>query len=289
MPALFLFCFKETMPNYCDWHIVFSKLSEKNARKLRDCINKNKFCETVSPQSKEVLADKRLEHKYYKAEKEYKERNWIYPSADDYKKLREKYPFKQLWYDWNCHNWGTKWGMCDASMTKLGRNSAGEYQFTVDFWTARSPLSIDVLEKCSKKFDCDIYYEYSEPWMWFSWIQEYSKWELTLDNYRDDPYYWEVRVCLGCDHSYGDTNEEDWYDWHHFICYNCWTRLVNEYAQHVNKIKKIVRSVNSTLNEDTYRTKIINKIIKEFSIEQFEVAEFIYDAYEDWLLYSNGS
>lgn len=276
------------MPNYCNWHIVFSKLSEKDALKLRDCIKKWKFCETVFPQPKEVKDDSKLEAKYWAADKEYLDRTWHFMSADEREKLREKYPYKQLWYDWNNYNWGTKWGMCDAEMTNLW-GKINEYSFSCNFWTAWSPLSIAVLGKCSTKFNCDIHYEYDEPWCCFSWIQEYSEWELIRDDYWDDAYYWEVRVCLGCGNSYWETDDEAWYDGHHYICYECGHILVNQYTGLGDKIKKIVNSVDCTLAEDTYRTKVINKILKQFWIDQFEVAEFIYDCYEDWLLNTNNS
>ena len=62
------------MPNYCNGHIDFYRLSEKNCLKLRDCIARGKFCETVMPQPKEVKLDSRNEKLYWEADKEYRDK-----------------------------------------------------------------------------------------------------------------------------------------------------------------------------------------------------------------------
>ena len=61
--------------------------------------------------------------------------------------------FNQGGYDWNCKNWGTKWGFCDCSVEELS-----EDYIKYDFSTAWSPITTVIIEM-SKQFP-DITFEY---------------------------------------------------------------------------------------------------------------------------------
>ena len=78
--------------------------------------------------------------------------------SDDYK---DRFLFDN-WYDWNHHNYGTKWGCYDNEfdITK------GCYRFT----TAWSPLSNDLIEKLAKIFPSFIY-TYEEETGWGGWMK----------------------------------------------------------------------------------------------------------------------
>ena len=54
--------------------------------------------------------------------------------------------FNQGGYDWNCKNWGTKWGFCDCEI-----EDADGYDFMYSFSTAWSPITPVILEM-SKQF-----------------------------------------------------------------------------------------------------------------------------------------
>lgn len=278
------------MPNYCNWNITFSRLSEEDYNKLRTAIKRNRFCETVFPQPLEVKKDSRYEHLYFKAEKEYKEKNWVYPPKEWRDEMREKYPYKQLRYNWNNNNRWTKWGMCEASLWKK-QLTTDWISLNVIFWTAWSPLSDEVLEKCSEKYHCRIYYQFDEPWCCFSWQKWAENWEIIQEEWYEDWYYWEWVECEVCHCQYDWTNEDDWYfddDREMMICSYCGDRLIHEFRE-IDKYEHLVNllsEVDNTWEDDDYRRECINKIYNTFSLD-ITSAEFVFRQYQDWVLSTN--
>ena len=95
--------------------------------------------------------------------------NFVPPTEEDY---------LNGWYDWNCNNWGTKWGICDLQepdnlddkpLTSIGYS----------FCTAWSPCT-PVIESMAKAFpELSFEYSYEECGMQFAGIKKYNDGELT--------------------------------------------------------------------------------------------------------------
>ena len=207
------------MPNNCDMTLYVSRLTKKNKDKLVSRLNENDKSEGIAerliPYSKEVRDDLEMEHECHKMEREIRERYKPLIEKDESKtqemikeldKVREEHPYKQLWYHWQIENWWQKWWLCDVSVHESWDDSIEVYWWTP--WWPEYP----VIQKMSEVFECKIYYEYSEPGMWFSWQVEYINWIEENESYRDDDaYFWEGERCDKCWCCYDWRCDDDWY------------------------------------------------------------------------------
>ena len=79
-------------------------------------------------------------------------------SADKIKELEEKYGYSD-WYNWCCHNWGTKWNACDVECNIY------ETSLTYSFNTAWGPPGEWFKKLCTKYSDFNLELEYEESGM----------------------------------------------------------------------------------------------------------------------------
>ena len=273
------------MPNRCQGLLSFSKMSEKDYVKLKRIIKGGRFCQVICPHPQEVKKDSRNEKKYREARQKYIDENWEYWWEEMDEKMRAKYPYKQLWYDWNCQHWGTKWWMCEPHIENE-KETKEWWGFDTYYDTARSPLSDEVLEKCSRDYHCRIWHEYQEFWNCFSGRDEFLNWEKLLQEHFDDPVFWEWEVCCLCGCYYSLIDELAWCDMDAHICEECHNYIVNEYKNHTDELKKIFDKADSKADEDTYRNWIIKAIQEKFNIANNAEAEFIYSLYQEWKLHT---
>lgn len=273
------------MPNRCQGLLSFSKMSEKDYVKLRRIIKGDRFCQVICPHPQEVKKDTMNERKFSEEEKKYREKHgeWRWKEMDE--KMRAKYPHKQLWYDWNCHHRWTKWWMCEPSIENEKHTDDGRC-FDVYFETARSPLSDELLIKCSKDYRCRIWSEYQEHWNYFSGRDEFIEWEHVFTEQFDDPYFWESERCVLCGWAYNLVDESEWCDMDAHICIYCHDNIIREYSKHTDELKKIFDKADSKADEDTYRNWIIKAIQEKFNIANNAEAEFIYSLYQEWKLHT---
>ena len=64
----------------------------------------------------------------------------------------EKYGYKD-WYDWNCDNWGTKWGACDVELrdTTVLESDSSTSHVGISFESAWSPAT-QLIQKISESY-----------------------------------------------------------------------------------------------------------------------------------------
>ena len=218
------------MCNNCSFIMNIRNISKENVHKLSNRVldqnqNNNGIAEKLIPYPKHVLEDLKLEHKCNEVESEYtKEHDW------QFKSFREEYPYKQLWYHWQIENWWQKWWLCDIYLEREDNDS--EVQSCCLYWRTPWWPESPVVKKLSEVFDCDIEYCFEEPWMCFSWIYNYSKWELESEVEYDDPFYWHSKECPTCWALCDDENEDDWLDDEHTKCIWCEENLDTNNQEH---------------------------------------------------------
>lgn len=197
------------------WTANISKLSEDRIQRLKRWAENNTLCEQIMPYPKNVKDDLEMEDKYDEELKCIERELGWYPSKEQIEKLRNKYPYKQLRYDWRCNNWWSKWGLCEC------RANASKNELELQFETAWSPVK-PIFQEISRKYKCKVYYEWSEPGNWFSGRAEWENWELIYEDNFDDSYFWEWVECVVCGQVYDWRCEDDWADMKKHICFNCW-------------------------------------------------------------------
>lgn len=200
------------MPNNCNWHVIIYWLSKERKDRVGRRAKNGELCKQIIPYPKEVKEDLEMEQKCHSEENKLRERWW---NKEEYEKIKEKYPYKQLWYDWEYANRWTKWGLCDCSVHN------NEHSLELIFWTARSPL-LPVFKRLSEKYKCIVEYDYDEPWNCFSGRVKWENWVEVYDDRFDDWYYGEWVECVKCHWIYDWANEDDWADMENHICFNCW-------------------------------------------------------------------
>jgi hypothetical protein len=146
----------------------------------------------------------------------------------------------------------------------------------MNFWTARWP-TLPIFEAMSKKLKCDVYYEWQEPWMNFSWRAKYKDGELIDIERYDDYLFWEGVECEKCWYLY-ESDSDSWYDKEHNICDSCGTEIVSQFntEEMLNKLRSLRCECKQTNNKEFAKTQMIDKIHNTFSVNK-SVAEFIYD------------
>ena len=201
------------MPNYCNWRVRISGLTEKQKERIGRWTVQGILCAMIIPYSKEVKKDLENKHNF---DKEYAllRKKWL-ATEENMNKLKELYPYKDLWYDWCTNNRWSKWDLCDWCAYPTAE------ELELQFWTARSPV-IKVFQRLSKKYHCSVSYDYDECGNWFSGrIKWMNGEELYHDEY-DDWYYWEWERCAVCGCMYDGSNEDDRSNLDLHICYDCW-------------------------------------------------------------------
>ena len=275
------------MPNYCNWYMEFREVPQKKYSLLKQALKKDKLCQAVMPQPPEVLQDSRNEHKYWNAEKKYREKYWHYWDKETEGRMKAKRPFQQLRYNWNCANWWNKWGICELEISNDKRQASWTFFISVHFWTPRSPMTEEFIRKASEVFQCEIFYEYDEPWMDFSWRISAENWEITNDEAFDDAYFGEWVRCENCGSMYMGTDEDCWYEASPdtFICSYCWDELSKEFSERrkFNLLACVVAEVSTDLEEDDYYELCIEKIYNAFDLSR-RWAEFVFEQYNEWVL-----
>lgn len=131
---------------------------------------------------------------------ELKERQPFTEGDDNTAELVEKYGLDN-WYDWNVHNWGTKWGMYHAEVYNDGKTC--EVRYT----TAWSPLSVEILEKLHEVFGIT-YYEWEEEQGYGQAFDVTDKGEIVLSSEWDIPEFSDT-VWVDEDGEYVCRLEED--------------------------------------------------------------------------------
>lgn len=218
------------MCNNCYFYMNISNISKENVHKLSNRVldqnqNNNGIAEKLIPYPKHVLEDLELEHKCNEVESKYREEHdW------QFKSFREEYPYKQLWYNRQCENWWQKWWLCDVYLNWIDNNNW--VQECCLSWRTPWWPELPVVKKLSEVFDCDIEYCFEEPWMWFSWIYNYSKWELESEQDYNDSFYWHGKKCPTCWAYCDDSNEDDWLNDEHTKCVWCDEILDTNNLQH---------------------------------------------------------
>lgn len=200
------------MPNNCNWHVFIYHLKEEQKERIGRWAKQWILCKMIIPYPKEVREDLKMELECRKEEDKLRAR---WRNEMEYKKIKEKYPYKQLWYDWEYANRWAKWGLCDCSVHN------NYFNLELFFWTARSPV-IPVFKELSRKYKCVVEYDYDEPWNCFSGRIKWENWVEAYAERFDDWYYGEWVECAKCHWIYDWTNEEDWSDIENHICFNCW-------------------------------------------------------------------
>lgn len=195
---------------------IISKLSRDRMDRIARRAENSQLCEQILPYPKDVKEDLEMEHKFWQ-EMKLIERETGRITKEQIEELKQKYPHKQLWYDWRCLNWGSKWDLCycEASLWQITND------LTLIFETAWSPVC-KVFEKLSKKYKCRVYYERSEPWCWFSGRAEWENWEKNYYEEFEDPFFWEWITCSVCGQVFDWRNDDEWADYAKHICYECW-------------------------------------------------------------------
>lgn len=102
--------------------------------------------------------------------------DWQKKSSEE---LKEKYGFDN-WYDWCCHNWGTKWGCYDNQIDD------GVYTFT----SAWCPPNDRVLEALAKDIP-NFVFTFEEETGWGGEYQ-YQDGKLLESMVYDSPDFWDV-------------------------------------------------------------------------------------------------
>lgn len=275
------------MPNNCDWYLRLDHVSREDFMKIRDLVRKNLFDKAVRPQPKMVRDDSRNGRLLHKAEEEYRKQTWHGRDKETRELAESRRPYKWLWYDRNCFHWGNKWWMCDGSSDYIN-HWRDWYEIQIYFWTARSPFSEEFIGKISSKWNCDVFYEYYEPWMNFSWRMWAKEWRVIDHDRWDDCCFGEWIRCENCWNYYSATDESEWSEGDSPICTYCADSLIHEFREiwKYNHIVSLIGEVDVNLPDDEYREGIIDKIYHAFSLSRAG-AEYVFIAYNNWILSTN--
>ena len=110
--------------------------------------------------------------------------------------------------------------------------SVKEWRLQVDYDSAWSP-QLEWRQKLSELIWFEVHIEFSEPWMWFSWIFDYENWEeVHSEEWSEDPYYGHWKECPTCWCFCDDQNPDDWLDEKHTRCIWCDDVLDTNHLQH---------------------------------------------------------
>lgn len=275
------------MPNNCDWYLRLDWITHEDLVKIKDLVRKNLFDKSVRPQPKEVREDSRNWKRLHDSEEQYRKETWHWRDKEMRELAERRRPYKWLWYDRNCFHWGNKWWMCDGS-TDFINHWHHWYELQIHFRTARSPYSEEFIAKISSKWNCKVFYEYSEPWMNFSWRMWAENWHIDNSQAFDDCCFGEWIRCENCWIYYDATDQSEWADDSWIICSNCADELIHEFrnSEKFNHVVSLIEEVDTNLPDDEYREAIIDKIYNTFSLSR-AWAEYVLIAYNNWLLSTN--
>lgn len=151
-----------------------------------------------------------------------KEKLWIpkwKPWLDRKELWFKECPYKQLWYDWQTENWGSKWDIERWEDREPDCQDVHLIEFSYE--SAWSP-HLKWWEKLSDILQCRIEITFDEPWCDFSWEYIYENWECIQSIDYDDWYYGNWKECCICKWKYDNSNPDDWWDKHHTVCIYCW-------------------------------------------------------------------
>lgn len=207
------------MPNYCSGTVFIKGLTRPQMDRIGRRAEKSILCEQILPYPKDVKEDLEMEHKFWEERRQLeREQGWNI-TREQIEKLEQKYPHKQLRYDWRCKNWGSKWDLCycNAYIWEITND------LQLNFETAWSPVT-QVFQELSRKYKCKVYYEWSEPGCWFSGRAEWDKWMLIEEQNFDDPFFWEWVKCVVCGQTYDWRCEDDRWDMTKHICLDCYEK-----------------------------------------------------------------
>lgn len=199
-------------PNRCEWTVIISRLSRDRMERIKRWAENGKLCQMIMPYPKDVKDDLQIKRQYEKeCDRAREEKSY---TRDTREKLKEKYPFKDLRYDWCANNRGSKRDLCYC-------NWHINNDLTLQFETAWSPV-LNVFQKLSQKYKCTVYYEFSEPGCWFSGRYVYIDWRLDESENFNDPWFGEWVECKICHNHYDGRCEDDWGDMTNHICLECY-------------------------------------------------------------------
>jgi hypothetical protein len=137
------------MPNWCENSLEIVALDKKGVHKIREL--KEKAANPEDPHD-DVFQMKRFVPRPKDAE--------------------------EIWYAWNCANWGTKWDVCEQFIEDYDIDSEEYGRVVFSFLTAWSPPEIFV-EKLAKMYpELNFFLRYEEPGMGYSGILRMSNGEI---------------------------------------------------------------------------------------------------------------
>ena len=215
------------MPNYCT-NCVSVKAEPKKIAILVSAIKWRWLFETLIPQEYDVVLDWVLEDYYWYLHRNVSI-NWEpYNWKDDW---FEECPYEQKWYTFRNKERGSKRDVCDDVILNMEYN-VKEWRLEVDYDSAWSP-QLEWRQKLSELIWFEVHIEFSEPWMWFSWIFDYENWEeVHSEEWSEDPYYGHWKECPTCWCFCDDQNPDDWLDEKHTRCIWCDDVLDTNHLQH---------------------------------------------------------
>jgi hypothetical protein len=109
-------------------------------------------------------------------------------NPEEQKKIEEKQAANLLqygakdWYDWNIHNWGTKWDV-DAEFDDA---SSTDTEIILSFESAWAPPQVAISSLAEKFPELSIRHSYFEEGMCFVGVDEYSNGVIANEIYNED-------------------------------------------------------------------------------------------------------
>ena len=210
------------MPNRCHNNV---KIITKKDYQIDEIINAIKWewlFQHFIPRTDEVRKDRVLESIFGWCNwEEIKEKLWIprWKSWLDRKELWFKEcPYKQLWFDWQRENWGSKWDIEKDENREPSCRDVDLLEFEYD--SARNPHT-KWWQQISQILHCRIEIAFDEPWCAFSWEYIYDDGILVQQVDYDDWYYGNGKKCSICGWVYDNSNPDDWDDDAHSLCVWC--------------------------------------------------------------------
>lgn len=204
------------MPNYCT-NSVRVKAEPRNIAIIVSAIKWKWLFESLIPQDTETILDGILEEYYGYLHRDCSKGWEPHIWQDDW---FEECPYKQKWYNFRIKNWWSKRDVEQWIVLYMDYNIQ-EWRLEVDYDSAWSP-QLEWRKYVSKLLKAEVYIEYSEPWMNFSWRQRINNWKITEDTFfNDDAYYWHWKECPTCWSFHDDENPDDWTNEEHTKCIWC--------------------------------------------------------------------
>ena len=215
------------MPNYCT-NSVHVKAEPKSIAIIVSAIKWRWLFESLIPQDEDVILDWLLEDYYWYSHRDVS-KDW---KPNDYEAdWFKECPYKQLWYNFRRNNWWSKRDVVPDIILYRDYNIE-KWDLHIDYDSAWCP-QLEGRQYISELLNAKVHIEFSEPWMWFSWIYDYENWvEVHAEDWSEDPYYGHGKECPTCWAFCDDDNPDDRLDEKHTRCVWCDEILDTNHLQH---------------------------------------------------------